>query len=184
MRRSGSAAPADRSQPVTSSSAAQRGAGGVGEPDSAAGSGRRGVGARAGGWEEREDVNALIINTLNRSMPGLNLAVSDLDRVHRLPGANNRVIVRFVRSGEGSPRDQVMSRRLELRGRDLFINESLTKLRGQIFRSLLAAKRNGKIYTVYSRGGHVFCKEKQHGVGKRVNSLQCVRELGITVVDR
>ena len=50
----------------------------------------------------------------------------------------------------------VMSRRLELRGRELFVNESLTKLRGIIFRSLLAAKREGKIYTVFSRNGNVF----------------------------
>ena len=137
-----------------------------------------------GGWEEREDVNALVINTLNRSLPGLNLIEEDIDRAHRLPGPNNKVIVRFVRSGQGSVRDQTWSRRLELRGKDLFINESLTKLRGQIFRSLLAAKREEKIYTVYSRGGHVFFKEKQHGVSTRVDSLQRLQECGFTVMDR
>ena len=46
-----------------------------------------------------------------------------------------------------------MSRRLELRGRDLFVNESLTKQRSQIYRSLLAPKREKKLYTVYSRSG-------------------------------
>ena len=125
---------------------------------------RGGAAGRGGGWEEREDVNALVVNTLNRCMPGLNLADSDIDHAHRLPGPNNRVIVRFVRSGQNSARDMVMSRRLELRGRELFVNESLTKLRGIIFRSLLAAKREGKIYTVFSRNGKVFYKEKQHGV--------------------
>ena len=138
----------------------------------------------AGDWEEREDVDALVVNTLNRSMPGLNMSASDIDRAHRLPGPNNRVIVRFVRSGQGSVRDQVFSRRLELRGRDLFVNESLTRLRNQIFRSLLAVKRERRIYAVYSRGGHVFYKAKQHGVGKRVDSLQRVREMGFTVIER
>ena len=77
-----------------------------------------------------------------------------------------------------------MTRRLELRGRELFVNESLTKLRGQIFRSLLAAKREKKIYTVYSRGDHVFFKQQQHGVGKRVDSLQRLRDLGFSVLER
>lgn len=160
---------------------------GTGPGGSAPGAGgdRRGArGAVAGDWEEREDVDALVVNTLNRSMPGLNMSASDIDRAHRLPGPNNRVIVRFVRSGQGSVRDQVFSRRLELRGRDLFVNESLTRLRSQIFRSLLAVKRERRIYTVYSRGGHVFYKEKQHGVGKRVDSLQRVREMGFTVIER
>ena len=185
----GRSRPAGRGQgqaaAVTSQPAGVRSGAGSGESAPSAGGVRRGArGAGGGDWEEREDVDALVVNTLNRSMPGLNMSVSDIDRAHRLPGPNNRVIVRFVRSGQCSVRDQVMSRRLELRGRELFVNESLTRLRSQIFRSLLAAKREKKLYTVYSRGGHVFYKEKQHGVGKRVDSLQCVREQGFTVVER
>ena len=145
---------------------------------------RGGVAGRGGGWEEREDVNTLVVQTLNRCMPGLSLVDSDIDRAHRLPGPNNRVIVRFVRSGQNSARDMVMSRRLELRGRDLFVNESLTKLRGLIFRSLLAAKREMKIYTVFSRNGNVFFKEKQHGTSTRVDTLQSLRDLGYKVLDR
>ena len=137
-----------------------------------------------GGGEEREDINSLVVITLNRCMPGLNIVASDIDRAHRLPGPNNRVIVRFVRSGQGSVRDEVMARRLELRGQDLFVNESLTRLRGLIFRSLLAAKREKKIYTVYSRGGNVFFKEKQHGVSTRVDSLQRLGELGYRALER
>ncbi|KAF0301030.1 SH2B adapter protein 1 [Amphibalanus amphitrite] len=75
-----------------------------------------------------------------------------------------------------------MTRRLELKGKDLFVNESLTKLRGLIFRSLLAAKRDGKIYTVFTRNGNVFFKEKQYGVSTRVDSLQRLHELGLRVV--
>ena len=164
------------------------GDGGPGGPAPSAGSDRRGPGgrssARGGDWEEREDINALVVNTLNRSMPGLSLDASDIDRAHRLPGPNNRVIVRFVRSGQSSVRDQVMSRRLELRGKDLFVNESLTRIRSHIFRSLLAAKREKKIYTVFSRSGNVFFKEKQHGVSTRVDSLVRLRELGYGVLER
>ena len=154
---------------------------------SASGDGRgaRGRSAVRGGvWEKREDVDALIVTTLNRCMPGLDMTASDIDRAHRLPGPNNRVIVRFVRSGQDSVRDRAMTRRLELRGRDLYINESLTKMRSLIFRSLLAAKREKRIYTVYSRGGQVYFKEKQHGVGTRVDSLQRLRVLGYTLLER
>lgn len=156
-----------------------------GSAQSASGrSGARGGSAgRSGGWEQ-EDVNSLIVHTLNSCLPGLDLITSDIDRAHRLPGPNNRVIVRFVRSGQGSAREQVMSRRLELRGRDLFVNESLTKLRGLIYRSLLAARREKKVYTVFSRGGQVYYKEQQHGVSTRVDSLQRLRELGFSVAER
>ena len=148
------------------------------------GAAREQPGVRGGSWEEREDVNALVVGTLNRCMPGLDLVDGDIDRAHRLPGPNNRVIVRFVRSGQGSAREQVWTRRLELRGRELFISESLTKLRSLIFRSLLAAKREKRIYTVYTRGGQVFFKEKQHGVSTRVDSLQKVRQSGFNVLER
>ena len=189
------AASADRPQPAdrgqgqdVTSRPADRRAGG--EEGPGAGSDQRGVqgrpAVRGGGWEDREDINALVVTTLNRCMPGLSMDVSDIDRAHRLPGPgpNNRVIVRFVCSGQDSVRDRVMARRLELRGNDLFINESLTKLRSQIFRSLLTAKRQKKIYTVYSRGGQVYFKEKQRGVSTRVDSLRRLRELGYTPLER
>ncbi|KAF0299577.1 hypothetical protein FJT64_000062 [Amphibalanus amphitrite] len=162
--------------------------GGAGQCAAGAGGERRDTrdqsSARGDTWGDREDVNALVVSTLNQCMPGLSMNLKDIDRAHRLPGPNNRVIVRFVQSGQGSVRDVVMSRRLELRGRDLFINESLTKLRSSIFQSLLAAKREKKIFTVYTRGGQVFFKEKQHGVGTRVNSLQQLRGLGYTPLQR
>ncbi|KAF0290740.1 hypothetical protein FJT64_001185 [Amphibalanus amphitrite] len=168
--------------PGTSQSADRQVTAGPGQ--SAADGGRARSGARVGDREEREDVNTLVVDTLNQCMPGLNLSSADIDRAHRLPGANHRIIVRFVRSGEGSLRDRIMTRRMELKGKDLYVNESLTKMRGLIFRSLLAAKREKKVYTVYSRGGQVFFKQEQYGTGKRVDSLEQVRRLGYTVLER
>ena len=139
--------------------------------------------AGGAGSEEQEDVCSLVVNTLNNSFNGLKVSENDIDRAHRLPGPNNRVIVRFVRSGRGSIRDQVMWRRLELTGKDLFVNESLTPLRSKIHRSLLNAKREKKIHTVYSRGGHVFFKREKFAAGERVESLDKVRQLGFPVQD-
>ena len=129
-----------------------------------------------------EDVNQLVITTLNRCLPGLDMRETDIDRAHRLPGAGNRIIVRFVRSGRGSVRDEVYWRRLSLKGKELFVSESLTKLRGRIFRSLLSAKKQSKVHTVFTRGGQVFCKLREHGVAERVDSLQKVEQLGFPIV--
>ncbi|KAF0300011.1 hypothetical protein FJT64_027393 [Amphibalanus amphitrite] len=137
--------------------------------------------------QSRADITALQTRVedaeINSRLPCL-IFSADIDRAHRLPGANHRIIVRFVRSGEGSLRDRIMTRRMELKGKDLYVNESLTKMRGLIFRSLLAAKREKKVYTVYSRGGQVFFKQEQYGTGKRVDSLEQVRRLGYTVLER
>ena len=111
---------------VMSQSADRRDSAGRTPDQSAAGTGG---GWRGVAWEERENVNALVVTTLNRCMPGPGIDTRDIDRVHRLPGPNNREIVCFVRLGQGSIQDQVIMRRLELRGRDLFVNESLTSLR-------------------------------------------------------
>ena len=112
----------------------------------------------------------------------MDITSNDIDRAHRLPGPNNKVIVRFVHSGPGSVREQLMTRRLELRGHnDLFINESLTTKRSQIYRSLLQAKKARKIYPVYTRWGHVHFKSEKFGTSTRVDSVEKLRELGIPV---
>ena len=153
-------------------------------PGEASGAGR-GARLRSGEnvSEEPEDIHALVVRTLNQNMSGLNMCENDIDRAHRLPGPNNRVIVRFVRSGAGSVRDRVMWRRLELSGKELYVNESLTPLRGQIYRSLLNAKKEKKLHTVFTRGGHVFFKPEKFGKSVRVDSLDRVRELGFSVLE-
>ncbi|KAF0310652.1 hypothetical protein FJT64_018383 [Amphibalanus amphitrite] len=86
------------------------------------------------------------------------------------------------RSAGGQSGAELMSRRLELKGRnDLFINESLTAQKSQIFRSLLEAKKNKKIYTVYTRWGHVYYKAEKFGTSSRVESVDKLRELRFPV---
>ena len=149
-----------------------------------AGGASRGGATRRTEQEEKEDVYALVINTINQLLPGVNMTSRDIDRAHRIPGPNNRVIVRFTHSGEGSVRDQVYGRRLELAGKDFYISESLTKLRGQLFRSLLLARRQKMLYTVYTRGGQVYFKAERYGYSERVDTLERVRRLGFPVAPR
>ena len=70
---------------------------------------------RGGEWEGREDVKAIVVNTLKWCMLVLSVYGSDIDRAHRLPGPSNRVC--FVCSSEDSVKDNVMTWRLELRVR-------------------------------------------------------------------
>ena len=163
-------------------------AGPPGAPGSRAEASGRGVAARGGrapgerSETEGEDVHGLVIEAVTARLRGLNIREEDIDRAHRLPGPNNRIIVRFVRSGPNSIRDQLMSRRLELRHHnDLFINESLTAQKSLLYRSLLDAKKAKKVYTVFTRWGHVYFKEKQYGISTRVDCVDKLRELGFSV---
>ena len=139
-------------------------------------------GARAAGDRgeaEVEDIHNLVIGVVGSRLPGINIRDEDIDRAHRLPGPNNRVIVRFVRSGPNSIRDQLMSRRLELRHcNDLFINESLTAQKNAIYRTLLDAKKSKKIYTVFTRWGHVYFKAEKFGTSSRVDSADKLSSFG------
>ena len=158
-----------------------------GPPDRSAGASDPARAARegraAGGRDAaEEDICGLVIDVVRERLRGLDIREEDIDRAHRLPGPNNRVIVKFVRSGQNSIRDQLMSRRLELRHHnDLFINESLTAQKNTIYRSLLEAKKAKKIYTVFTRWGHVYFKAEQFGVSTRVSDMDKLRELGFTV---
>ncbi|KAF0311051.1 hypothetical protein FJT64_018088 [Amphibalanus amphitrite] len=76
-----------------------------------------------------------------------------------------------------------MWRRLELYGKDLYVNESLTPLRGKIYRSLLNARREKKLHTVFTRGGQVFYKPEKFAASVRVDSLDKLREHGFSVED-
>ena len=153
---------------------------GVSSGGAGGGGGRAGGAGRGEG--EVEDINQLVVGVVRRRFRDIDISVSDIDRAHRIPGPNHRVIVRFVRSGSGSVREQLMTRRMELRGsNDLFVNESLTAQKSQIQRSLLDAKKAGKLYTVYTRWGHVYYKAEKYGTSTRVDSLAKVSQLGFTV---
>lgn len=183
--RSGSADRTGRPLPPVSLRSADGAGGEHGSVPGSGGTGGAGRSSRqsvAPGAGEEEDISHLVISALQTRMPGLDLEERDIDRAHRLPGPNNRVIVKFVQSGVGSKRDQLLSRRTELRGyNDLFVNESLTAQNGQIFRALLQAKKDKKIYTVFTRGGVVFCKTDQYSARVRVDSVAKLADLGFRV---
>ena len=178
-------APGRRSSPGSAGSstspgtrAAPSGAGGGGPPGST--SGPAPDPASQSSVPREEDVPATVVDVLNASMPGLNLQENDIARAHR-DRSGKKIWCCFVRSGPGSVRDEVYSRRLSLKSntRDnaLFINESLSKMRLEIFNELLSLKRQKKVYTVFTRNGIVFYKDRQYGQNVRVDEASKLAEL-------
>lgn len=54
---------------------------------------------------------------------------------------------------------------------------SLTRYRQEIFTECLAMKKRGKIYTVFTRYGSVYLKEKRHGYNVRVDDWDALHGL-------
>lgn len=125
---------------------------------------------------EAEDVEKMVLSVVRENFRDLNISASDIARAHRLPG-EQKVICRFVRSGRGSLRDQLYYRRLELKGKEVFINECLTKRRAEIFGKLLSLKKSGKLFSVFSRNGQVFYTGEKFGKPTRVSSLEEIEKL-------
>ena len=122
-----------------------------------------------------ENVEQLAVDLLRRHFKELPVTRRDIDRAHRLPGRGDpRIICRFVQSGAGSIRDTVYQRRLDLRGSGLYVNECLSRKRAEMLRTLNEAKKAGKLYTAFSRQGHVYYKPQKAGENVRVDSVQDV----------
>ena len=123
-------------------------------------------------------MEATLITLLNSAFPDLHLQAGDIDRAHR---ARDKIWCRFVKSGSGSVRDRLYNGRLGLRnnrgGNELYISESLTRYRQEIFTECLAMKKRGKIYTVFTRYGSVYLKEKRHGYNVRVDDWDALHGL-------
>ena len=124
-----------------------------------------------------ENVEELAMDLLREHFRGLDVKPRDIDRAHRLPGRGDpRIICMFVQSGAGSVRDIVYKNRLDLRGRNFYVGECLTKKRADVLRCLTDAKKVGKLYTAFSRQGHVFYKLQKNGENMRIDSMSEARE--------
>ena len=130
--------------------------------------------APSSGVRDEEDVPATVVLLLNEAYPDLHLQKGDIARAHR-DRTGKKIWCKFVHSGPGSKREIAYSRRLSLKTLDrdnaLYINESLSKVRNEIFNELLSLKKQRKIYTVFTRNGAVFFKDKQYGQNVRVDNF-------------
>lgn len=103
-----------------------------------------------------EDTADVIRNVVLHCM-SITLNMSQIDAAFRLRSGN--IMVQFKFAGLGSDRHRLYKSRTALRGTGLFINESLTQERQDIFRTLLRLKRERLIHTTFTQNGNLFVKE-------------------------
>ena len=124
-----------------------------------------------------EDIGEKTCHILNARFEWLNLSKDDLQVAHRLQ-AENTVICKFVRR---SVRDQIYDSRFRQRtretGRRLFITESLSAQNRDIMNALVNAKKEGRIYTCFTRRGCPFFKQNISSSSLRVSSLEQIQPL-------
>ena len=124
-----------------------------------------------------EDVEEKAIRTLNAKFEWLNLKRSDIQVAHRLQ-TDNTVICKFM---QRSIRDRIYDGRFRQNTREagnrLFITESLSAPNREIMNILLSAKREGRIYTCFTRRGCPFFKETFTSSSRRATSLQQLQPL-------
>ena len=110
-----------------------------------------------------EDLRRTACDVIHRAFPRAALDPGELADVRRI-GARV-LLVRFVRTGQGSLRRYIYDNRMLLKGKsgdnELFINESLTQSKRDIFNKLLVHKKAGRLYCVFSQNGVVYCKTSQ-----------------------
>ena len=128
-----------------------------------------------------ENIEEKLIAVLNRHMPEIDVDKADFVTVHRLYGSD-KVIAKFQKTGK---RDKVYERRFELakiqagrrNGNPLYISESLSQGRREIFNITLEAKRKEKVQSVFTRRGIVYIKTSRDAEPQKIDDLQKAREL-------
>lgn len=80
----------------------------------------------------------------------------DMDQVSEVHREERLLRVRFTSSKPGSDRDILFRNKTRLRGTGLYIRESLTPRRQEVYSQLAVKKKQRKIVTVFTRSGTVF----------------------------
>ena len=135
---------------------------------------------------QSENIEDKITQAINKRLSGIQMTTDDIQAAHRLQG-RNKVIVRFVRRGL---RDAVYDSRFQLfgsaagrgqrGGAPLYITESLTPGNRLIYSALLDARRSengGKIASVFTRRGQVYCRTEKGGSNIHVPDWERLQRL-------
>ena len=124
-----------------------------------------------------EDIEDKTVCLLNSKFEWLQVSRGDFQVVHRLQ-TNNTVICKFLRR---SIRDQIYDSRFIQNtrgtGNRLFITESLSAPNRELMNMLLTAKREGRIYTCFTRRGCPFFKERFDSSSRRVTSVEQIKPI-------
>ena len=121
-----------------------------------------------------EDIAAMTVKLINDSFPTRTVSKQDFTAIHRL-SKDNSVICCFVNK---NLRNEIYAERLSLRsgrvstkGR-LFVSESLTRAKREVFSKLLDLKRKQVIWTAFTKNGIPCLKLLKESSPVRIFSLQ------------
>ncbi|KAF0314390.1 hypothetical protein FJT64_015142 [Amphibalanus amphitrite] len=123
---------------------------------------------------DRDGAARVIETTIQRYL-GLSLDRAQLKALIRL--RNGKVLAEFSAATAGSDRDKIFRSKTKLRGSGLFVAESLTPRRQELFSSLLQLKKEGKIFSVFTRAGDVLACRSRDTAPVRVVDAEAVRRL-------
>ena len=88
-----------------------------------------------------------------------------------------KILVEFTTAATGSDRDFLFRNKAKLRGSGLFIAESLTPRRQEMFLELLRLKKEGRIFSVFTRAGNILICRSRDSAPLRVADPEVVRQL-------
>ena len=133
-----------------------------------------------------ENIEERAVQVITKRLPSVHMTVADVHAAHRLQG-KNKVIVQFVKR---QLRDAVYDGRFELFSRaagqrqqnmaPLYITESLTPSNRLLYQALLDARRpenGGRIASVFTRRGQVFCRVERGGANIRVPDWEKMQQI-------
>ena len=103
--------------------------------------------------EDDDQLKSVVTAVIDRLLE-IEVRTGQIISVKRLQ-ARHKLLVKFANSERGSLRDLVFRAKSRLRGHKIFINESLTPTRQEVFNALLQYRKQGLIATVLTRGGEV-----------------------------
>ena len=125
----------------------------------------------------REDaaslIRSLVLHHLKHSLDS-----SQVKAMIRLK--NGKILIEFTSAAPGSDRDILFRTKSKLRGSGLFIAESLTPRRQAMFADLLQLKREGLIFSVFTRSGNILVCRSRDSAPIRIADPEAVRQLAGT----
>ena len=121
----------------------------------------------------QEDVKEVIRSLLLRSM-GFELDVRQVNTAFRV---RNKIHVEFTSAAPGSNRDQLFRAKTKLRGSGLFITESLTPHRQELFQNLLHLKREKIVFAAFTQAGELFARKTCSSTPVKIRDHAALQQL-------
>ena len=90
---------------------------------------------------------------------------------------NGKMLIDFNAAAPSSDRDVLFRSKSKLRGSGLFITESLTPRRQAIFSDLLQLKKEGVIFSAFTRSGDILACRSRDSAPIRITGPEAVRQL-------